>query len=104
MFLRLTEYYQGILFLTTNRVSTFDEAFQSRIHMGIRYENLTAKARKKIWQHHVGKVLKMAGEDTAHKCKPFQDSDFDELSKKVLNGRQVCISSPHLVVYWARVW
>lgn len=89
VFLRLTEYYQGILFLTTNRVATFDEAFQSRIHMGIRYENLTAKARKKIWQHHVGKVLAMGGEDDEHKCKTFRDEDFDELSKKVMNGRQI---------------
>lgn len=88
VFLRLTEYYQGILFLTTNRVATFDEAFQSRIHMGIRYENLTIKARKKIWIHYIGKVLAMDGDST--KSKVFSDSDYDELSKKVLNGRQVC--------------
>lgn len=97
VFLRLTEYYQGILFMTTNRVETFDEAFQSRIHMGIRYENLKPQARKKIWQHHVGKVEKMAmdeseekGKDNSEKVKPFKDSDFDELSKRNMNGRQVC--------------
>jgi DNA polymerase III delta prime subunit len=89
VFLRLTEYYQGILFLTTNRVETFDEAFQSRIHMGIRYENLEPKARKKIWQHHVGKVVAMSkGKES--EAKPFKESDFDELSKKNMNGRQVC--------------
>ncbi|KZM21553.1 uncharacterized protein EKO05_0000712 [Ascochyta rabiei] len=96
VFLRLTEYYQGILFLTTNRVETFDEAFQSRIHMGIRYENLKPPARKKIWQHHVGKVEKMAmeelqegkGKDRSEK-KPFKELDFDELSKKNMNGRQI---------------
>src|SRR5262249_30610823 len=38
IFLRLLEYFQGILFLTTNRVDTFDEAFQSRIHLPLRYE------------------------------------------------------------------
>jgi hypothetical protein len=101
VFLRLTEYYQGILFLTTNRVETFDEAFQSRIHMGIRYENLQPKARKKIWQHHVGKVEAMAekqkekssdGEDVKERV--FSESDFDELSKRNMNGRQVRISSP----------
>jgi hypothetical protein len=85
VFLRLTEYYQGILFLTTNRVETFDEAFQSRIHMGIRYENLQPKARKKIWQHHVGKVEAMADK----KGKVFKESDFEELSKRNMNGRQV---------------
>jgi hypothetical protein len=95
VFLRLTEYYQGILFLTTNRVETFDEAFQSRIHMGIRYENLQPKARKKIWQHHVGKVEQMAemAKDNVHgKVKPFTECDFDDLSKRNMNGRQVHIS------------
>jgi hypothetical protein len=87
VFLRLTEYYQGILFLTTNRVETFDEAFQSRIHMGIRYENLQPKARKKIWQHHVSKVEKMA--EQKDKAKLFSEQDFDELSKRNMNGRQV---------------
>lgn len=91
VFLRLTEYYQGILFLTTNRVATFDEAFQSRIHMGIRYENLTAKARKKIWMHHVGKVVEMADKegDEEHRCGKFVEEDYELLSKKVMNGRQV---------------
>jgi hypothetical protein len=91
VFLRLTEYYQGILFLTTNRVETFDEAFQSRIHMGIRYDNLQPKARKKIWQHHVGKVEAMA--EKSESAKPFTEADFDELSKRNMNGRQVRISS-----------
>ena len=36
IFLRLLEYFQGILFLTTNRVATFDDAFQSRIHIALR--------------------------------------------------------------------
>jgi hypothetical protein len=92
VFLRLTEYYQGILFLTTNRVETFDEAFQSRIHMGIRYENLQPKARKKIWQHHVGKVEAMA--EKSEEAKVFSESDFEELSKRNMNGRQVRVLSP----------
>lgn len=90
VFLRLTEYYQGILFLTTNRVETFDEAFQSRIHMGIRYENLQPKARKKIWQHHVGKVEAMTEKESGEKAvKRFTEADFDELSKRNMNGRQI---------------
>ncbi|KAF2870776.1 hypothetical protein BDV95DRAFT_607909 [Massariosphaeria phaeospora] len=85
VFLRLLEYYQGILFLTTNRVETFDEAFQSRIHMGIRYENLTPKARREVWVHHVRLVERMAG----GKARPFRDADFDELAKRDMNGRQI---------------
>ncbi|KAF1968576.1 hypothetical protein BU23DRAFT_479942 [Bimuria novae-zelandiae CBS 107.79] len=87
VFLRLTEYYQGILFLTTNRIATFDEAFQSRIHMGIRYEQLSVQSRKKIWMHYVSQVLAM--DDGEGKTRAFADSDFDELSRKVLNGRQI---------------
>ncbi|EMD93836.1 hypothetical protein COCC4DRAFT_76131 [Bipolaris maydis ATCC 48331] len=86
VFLRLTEYYQGILFLTTNRVETFDEAFQSRIHMGIRYEELSARARRDIWQQHVGRVQRMKG---SQGMKAFSEADFDVLSQRVLNGRQI---------------
>ncbi|KAJ5216639.1 uncharacterized protein N7498_003046 [Penicillium cinerascens] len=50
IFLRLLEYFQGILFLTTNRVETFDDAFQSRIHVALRYGDLTTKAKRSIWK------------------------------------------------------
>ncbi|KAK4206300.1 hypothetical protein QBC37DRAFT_381233 [Rhypophila decipiens] len=39
-FLRVMEYYTGILFLTTNRVGDFDEAFTSRIHISLYYPEL----------------------------------------------------------------
>lgn len=102
VFLRLTEYYQGILFLTTNRVETFDEAFQSRIHMGIRYDQLQPKARRKIWQHHVGKVEKMSEKAEGQECKmkPFTEADFDELSKRNMNGRQVCVYFYMQLLWW----
>lgn len=40
MFLRVLEYYAGILFLTTNRIGDFDEAFSSRIHISLHYPAL----------------------------------------------------------------
>jgi SpoVK/Ycf46/Vps4 family AAA+-type ATPase len=49
VFLRKLEYCTGILFLTTNRVSEFDEAILSRIHLLLKYENLNKDARKNIW-------------------------------------------------------
>jgi ATP-dependent Clp protease ATP-binding subunit ClpA len=49
VFLRALDYYQGILFLTTNRVGHFDEAFMSRIHVSIGYNPLDDKAREQIW-------------------------------------------------------
>ncbi|KAI1074235.1 hypothetical protein F5B20DRAFT_596518 [Whalleya microplaca] len=40
VFLRILEYYNGILFLTTNRVGIIDEAFKSRIHVSLYYPPL----------------------------------------------------------------
>jgi hypothetical protein len=43
VFLRLLEYQNSVLFLTTNRVKNFDPAFKSRISLAICYENLLIK-------------------------------------------------------------
>lgn len=37
VFLRSLEYYAGVLFLTTNRVGSIDQAFKSRIHLSVYY-------------------------------------------------------------------
>ena len=37
------------MFLTTNRVQTFDAAFQSRIHISLEYPELDYKSRKAVW-------------------------------------------------------
>lgn len=50
VFLRVLEYYEGILILTTNRVGTFDEAFKSRILLSLHYEKLSKGQRRKIWR------------------------------------------------------
>ena len=48
VFLRQLEYFQGVMLLTTNRVTTFDDAVQSRIHLGIKYDVLKSKARAEV--------------------------------------------------------
>lgn len=85
IFLRLLEYFQGILFLTTNRVETFDDAFQSRIHVALRYGDLNAKAKRSIWKMFLERVRAIEGVKTA----AFSESDYDLLSRHTLNGRQV---------------
>jgi AAA+ superfamily predicted ATPase len=50
VFLRALEYYNGVLILTTNRVTSLDTAFRSRIHLGIKYQSLSVATRKNIWQ------------------------------------------------------
>lgn len=51
IFLRVLEYYEGIMFLTTNRVQTFDAAFQSRIHISIDYPELSIESRRTVWEN-----------------------------------------------------
>ncbi|KAF2151737.1 P-loop containing nucleoside triphosphate hydrolase protein [Myriangium duriaei CBS 260.36] len=51
IFLRVLEYYEGIMFLTTNRVHTFDQAFQSRIHISLDYPELSIESRKQVWKN-----------------------------------------------------
>ncbi|GAB7358209.1 hypothetical protein MBLNU230_g0361t1 [Neophaeotheca triangularis] len=51
VFLRILEYYEGILFLTTNRIGVFDEAFKSRIHMALYYPPLNWPTTEKIWRN-----------------------------------------------------
>ncbi|KAG9245812.1 hypothetical protein BJ878DRAFT_333797 [Calycina marina] len=85
IFLCLLEYFQGILFLTTNRVETFDDAFQSRIHVAIRYGELSIEARKSVFKMFIEKVKQLNGA----KIVPFKESDYDTLAKHNLNGRQI---------------
>ncbi|KAK3629187.1 hypothetical protein LTR56_018196 [Elasticomyces elasticus] len=56
VFLRTLEYYTGILFLTTNRVGSFDEAFRSRIHSALFYKNLGVEETKRIWRTNIERL------------------------------------------------
>ncbi|KAI9694334.1 MAG: hypothetical protein M1820_009023 [Bogoriella megaspora] len=49
VFLRVLEYYSGILFLTTNRVGALDDAFRSRLHLTLYYPKLDRVHTIKIW-------------------------------------------------------
>lgn len=44
------EYYSGILFLTTNRIGDFDEAFTSRIHMSLYYPELNGAKTVEVFK------------------------------------------------------
>jgi len=85
IFLRLLEYFQGILFLTTNRVQTFDPAFQSRIHVALRYGELTGPAKKSVWKTFLEKVKAIDGVETEN----FDNDDYERLARRNLNGRQI---------------
>lgn len=57
VFLRQLEYYNGILFLTTNRVGDIDPAFKSRVHVTLEYKPLNRKTTLEIYRLHLRKVL-----------------------------------------------
>ncbi|KAI0421819.1 P-loop containing nucleoside triphosphate hydrolase protein [Xylaria grammica] len=61
VFLRALEYYRGVLFLTTNRVQTFDAAFTSRIHVALHYGPLTDTDRERIWLNGFDRLERDAG-------------------------------------------
>ncbi|TBU45311.1 P-loop containing nucleoside triphosphate hydrolase protein [Dichomitus squalens] len=81
VFLRHVEYYRGILFMTTNRVKTFDEAFLSRIHVALHFNELTKDARKQVWTV----FLKKVGVDVP----AFGEHLVDRLAEHEANGRQI---------------
>lgn len=85
VFLRVLEYYEGILILTSNRVGTFDEAFISRIQLALHYPDLGPRQRHQIWQTFIDRLENLD-----------EDIDFanlrenlDVLKQEKLNGRQI---------------
>ena len=83
VFLRLLEYYEGILFLTTNRISAFDEAFKSRIHLAIKYYPLSFETRRDLWRSFISST----GQNTEPHW--LDDVALDQLASEELNGRQI---------------
>ena len=50
------EYYEGILFVTTNRVKVFDDAFLSRVHVALNFTELSQEAKEQIWRAFIKKM------------------------------------------------
>lgn len=82
IFLRTLEYYSGILFMTTNRVRTFDDAFKSRIHVPLKYGELPASSRVKVWKNFLEKLEVEGGID-------IDQAGYEQLAEGRLNGRQI---------------
>lgn len=78
VFLRLMEYYNGILFLTTNRGDNFDPAVLSRVTLALHFKKPTAEGRKIIWQN----LLENAMITVSAK-------DLANLAELDINGREI---------------
>jgi SpoVK/Ycf46/Vps4 family AAA+-type ATPase len=83
VFLRKLEYLDGIMFLTTNRVTEFDEAVLSRMHLMLKYEELSSEARKRIWGQFLSQMR------TTYGAPNIRDEELERLVSSKLNGRQV---------------
>jgi SpoVK/Ycf46/Vps4 family AAA+-type ATPase len=85
VFLRELEYFDGILFLTTNRIGAIDEAFQSRIHVTLGLPPLDEESRRSIWKI----FIKDLRGDHKESRKDLLKHVNAKLGKCNLNGRQI---------------
>ncbi|KAI0017898.1 hypothetical protein F4780DRAFT_753660 [Xylariomycetidae sp. FL0641] len=101
VFLRVLEYYEGILVLTSNRVGTFDEAFKSRIQLAIHYNSLRPFQRMQIWGNFIRR-LKELNEDGID----FDDlkDHIEQLAQNRMNGREIrnVITTARQYARWER--
>ncbi|KAF4965654.1 hypothetical protein FSARC_6592 [Fusarium sarcochroum] len=85
VFLKQLEYFSGIVFLTTNRLASFDEAMKSRIHLSLRFEAPDLDTRRRIWRQNLEAVpldeTEIGGAES--------DDATDSLVCYDLNGREI---------------
>jgi SpoVK/Ycf46/Vps4 family AAA+-type ATPase len=76
--LRMLEYQSGIIFLTTNRVSDFDTALFSRVHVTLKFEQLSVQQCRFIW-----KKMAMQTEND------LKEEDYEALARIPVDGRTI---------------
>jgi SpoVK/Ycf46/Vps4 family AAA+-type ATPase len=82
VFLRILEYFEGLMFLTTNKVKKIDEAMWSRIDYMKQYPPLSLKQRQQLFSRFLGII----DSDVGHEC---FDEEINTLAENNLNGREV---------------
>ncbi|KAJ4195056.1 hypothetical protein NW755_002478 [Fusarium falciforme] len=85
IFLRILEYYDGILILTTNRIGSFDEAFKSRIQLALGYPTLDEEDRLKIW----GNFVQMLPRTKDRVDMEDLQMNLPKLARDKINGREI---------------
>ncbi|KAH7314233.1 P-loop containing nucleoside triphosphate hydrolase protein [Rhexocercosporidium sp. MPI-PUGE-AT-0058] len=85
VFLRKLDYFEGIMFLTTNRIGTIDPAFMSRIQISISMDKLNVSERRAVWENFLkDERLGLSGERRS-----ILKKELDGMAKLDLNGRQI---------------
>lgn len=80
VFLRLLEYFEGVLFLTTNRASELDEAFDSRVDVHLEYPPLDIDSRCAVWTNFIAQVSGPVELDMV---------EIQRISQVPVNGREI---------------
>ncbi|KAF2141541.1 uncharacterized protein K452DRAFT_308644 [Aplosporella prunicola CBS 121167] len=89
-FLRRMEYFGGLLFLTTNRIDTMDDAFMSRVHVVVGFDSLDAATRKAIMESFFQKLSDEMGSQirVSPEAKNYLLTD-KEVANLDWNGREI---------------
>lgn len=77
-FMKFLEYNKGIMFLTTNRLSSIDEAVKSRVNMFFTYKKLGFHTRLDVWKSLLSKWNLN-----------LNDSTVEQLAEYEFNGREI---------------
>jgi hypothetical protein len=88
-FLRALEFYDGILFLTTNRIGAFDEAFISRIHVQLHYPDFDDEGRQRIWQTFMDKLERERSSTMRIHISALEYIGGEKIKELKLNGREI---------------
>lgn len=94
VFLRQLEYFQGIVFLTSNRGSGLDPAIRSRIHLFLQYSPPDRTTRRALWEQ----VLRQI---PPSEVDLDMDKALDILAIPEMNGREIS-NACHLIKTLAR--
>jgi hypothetical protein len=91
--LRELEYFQGIIFLTTNLYHTIDSAFRSRVSLHLLFKHLAPGARELIWKKFLDKLPEKGPEKGATEGEKgtagIAEDGMKELGLWKLNGREI---------------
>lgn len=100
VFLRTLEYFNGIMFLTSNRIGAFDQAFQSRIHITIGMPEFDEPLRKEVWKIFIQDLGRKRRDGSPallsrEECKALGSEVTKSWASQPLNGRQIrnCVRS-----------
>jgi SpoVK/Ycf46/Vps4 family AAA+-type ATPase len=84
--LRVLEYYDGILILTTNRMRSLDIAVQSRIHLAIKFTELAPYQKVSIFTSFLDQL---ANKNHVEDYDEIKDWVAEEGKRLDFNGRQI---------------